>query len=577
MACDNTWPRKRLGRAATSVLLLLLLSSTALFILTYQKYWNLRPALLSNLTNGHTESTRDLGITLHPEDHSHRAPTTITRKWNITKGYRYPDGVRKLVYLINDEFPGPTIEARSGDTLEIVVSNRLGHEEGVAIHFHGLHMKGANEMDGVVGITQNAIPAEEEFKYRFELSSSQAGTFWYHSHSELQRSDGLYGGLVIHKPITEIDVESEIYNYDHEQLLLIGDWYHRSAVDVQASYLTFMSSGHEPVPDSLLINGLGAFDCSMAVPSRPVDCEFVQRPSLSLEDERTRLRIVNTGAMAGLNISLPHGHMDVVQIDGGNAIKPITASGIGILYPGERVDIIISSTTAANISIILDEELFTMQNPALTPSQAFQIISPARLSQTSPEGQTSATLFDLPTARSAQQQPMPATVNQTLLIYTHIEMLAHYDHVPMGYMNHTNWAPQTSALLSLPKGEWDEHQFMPEIVGNGEWVDIIVNNLDKDAGHPFHLHGYDFYVLTRHAFPRRAGYRTYNPFDLPSDAALTYPEPNLIDPPLKDTVHIPRRGYVILRIRADNPGLWFFHCHILWHAGTGMAMGFHVV
>lgn len=82
--------------------------------------------------------------------------------------------------------------------------------------------------------------------------------------------------------------------------------------------------------------------------------------------------------------------------------------------------------------------------------------------------------------------------------------------------------------------------------------------------------------MTRHAFPRRAGYRTYNPFDLPSDAATMYPEPNLIDPPLKDTVHIPRRGYVILRIKADNLGIWFFHCHVLWHAGTGMAMGFVV-
>lgn len=97
-----------------------------------------------------------------------------------------------------------------------------------------------------------------------------------------------------------------------------------------------------------------------------------------------------------------------------------------------------------------------------------------------------------------------------------------------------------------------------------------------NSSHDVLQHGYDFYVLTRHAFPRRAGYRTYNPFDLPSDAAVMYPEPNLIDPPSKDTVHIPRRGYVILRIRADNPGLWFFHCHVLWHAETGMAMGFAV-
>lgn len=51
----------------------------------------------------------------------------------------------------------------------------------------------------------------------------------------------------------------------------------------------------KPVPDSLIINGLGAFECSMAVPSRPVECKDVQRPSLKLREGRTRLRIVNVG------------------------------------------------------------------------------------------------------------------------------------------------------------------------------------------------------------------------------------------------------------------------------------------
>ncbi len=39
-----------------------------------------------------------------------------------------------------DQFPGPTIEARSGDILEITVLNFL--DEGVSLHWHGLHMRG---------------------------------------------------------------------------------------------------------------------------------------------------------------------------------------------------------------------------------------------------------------------------------------------------------------------------------------------------------------------------------------------------------------------------------------------------
>ena len=83
-----------------------------------------------------------------------------------------------LIDMFAGQFPGPTIEARSGDRLFVVISNQLEDGEGVSIHWHGLHMRGANAMDGVVGITQKAIPSGEEFTYEFEISSTQAGTFW---------------------------------------------------------------------------------------------------------------------------------------------------------------------------------------------------------------------------------------------------------------------------------------------------------------------------------------------------------------------------------------------------------------
>ena len=95
--------------------------------------------------------------------------------------------------------------------------------------------------------------------------------------------------------------------------------------------------------------------------------------------------------------------------------------------------------------------------------------------------------FDLSTALGPELlEPMPEVAGQTVLVYTHIEMLAHYDHVPMGYMNRTNWIPQVEPLIYLPRVHWDEHQFMPEVEATGEWVDIVVNNID-DKGHPFHL------------------------------------------------------------------------------------------
>jgi iron transport multicopper oxidase len=34
---------------------------------------------------------------------------------------------------------------------------------------------------------------------------------------------------------------------------------------------------------------------------------------------------------------------------------------------------------------------------------------------------------------------------------------------------------------------------------------------------------------------------------------------------------IPANGFVVIRFKADNPGVWFFHCHVDMHLVAGMA------
>jgi FtsP/CotA-like multicopper oxidase with cupredoxin domain len=65
----------------------------------------------------------------------------------------------------------------------------------------------------------------------------------------------------------------------------------------------------------------------------------------------------------------------------------------------------------------------------------------------------------------------------------------------------------------------------------------------------------------------------YNPFSL--ETALV--RLNLINPLRKVTIYISGNGYVVLRFKADNEGIWMFHCHILWHRAGGMAMAFQVL
>jgi hypothetical protein len=35
---------------------------------------------------------------------------------------------------------------------------------------------------------------------------------------------------------------------------------------------------------------------------------------------------------------------------------------------------------------------------------------------------------------------------------------------------------------------------------------------------------------------------------------------------------LPAGGYLALAFKPDNPGAWLMHCHIAWHASSGLAL-----
>ena len=85
-------------------------------------------------------------------------------------------------------------------------------------------------------------------------------------------------------------------------------------------------------------------------------------------------------------------------------------------------------------------------------------------------------------------------------------------------------------------------------------VEIIVNNNDPGK-HPFHLHGHAFQAVIRSE--EDAGFYAYNE----SFAKV---------PMRRDTFMVKSNGHIVLRFRADNPGVWLFHCHIEWHVDSGL-------
>jgi len=138
-------------------------------------------------------------------------------------------------------------------------------------------------------------------------------------------------------------------------------------------------------------------------------------------------------------------------------------------------------------------------------------------------------------------------------------------------------------------------------IANASIVDIIINNakpnyIPEGVTHPFHLHGHDFWVLGSSDFsvPSDPNKLTAWPEDLvlraercghaldagdncAYSATYDYAKLNFVNPPVRDTTLAPGGGWVYLRFYANNPGVWFFHCHIGGHMEQGMRVAFNVM
>ena len=142
------------------------------------------------------------------------------------------------------------------------------------------------------------------------------------------------------------------------------------------------------------------------------------------------------------------------------------------------------------------------------------------------------------------------------------------------YVNSTTWVPDTiptlnQAVAGLHANEanfttsgvssaYDASQLIID-VPTYKVIDILINSLDEGA-HPFHLHGHQFWIMASGAH----GDFNWN----------SYPTLNLTNPMRRDTMTVDAFGWALIRFKADNPGLWAFHCHISWHMEAGLLMQF---
>ena len=95
---------------------------------------------------------------------------------------------------VNGLIPGPTLIVHYDQTVIIDVKNSLV-SEGLSIHWHGMHQMNTPWMDGIAHISQCPINPGSTFRYMFKAKPT--GTMWYHSHVGVQRTEGMYGALIV--------------------------------------------------------------------------------------------------------------------------------------------------------------------------------------------------------------------------------------------------------------------------------------------------------------------------------------------------------------------------------------------
>lgn len=120
--------------------------------------------------------------------------------------------------------------------------------------------------------------------------------------------------------------------------------------------------------------------------------------------------------------------------------------------------------------------------------------------------------------------------------------------------------PSVNTMFSMGADAMNVDVYGPQsqafILKHLDMIEVVLNNLDGNA-HPFHLHGHVFQMVGR-----GEGVYTGN------TSSVTW----LLDnPPQRDTIRVDGEGFSIIRFRADNPGIWMFHCHIDWHLESGLA------
>lgn len=485
-------------------------------------------------------------------------------------------------WTYNGKFPGPEIRVKEGERLRVTLKNKLPGE--TTIHWHGIHQKGTNAMDGVPGLTQRPIPAGGEMVYDFTVH--QSGSHFYHSHSGLDIERGLYAPLIVEPKI-------ESLSYDREYLLVLDDWLDgspdlafeqlkqgispadglprdtsRTAPSSPGGGPTEMGAGRGPMrgghggrhggrhgggPGGMGKMGrkdgpMGPGGGSMGAMAGGGSCRNTDirystylingrtpeaAPEFAVKrGERVRFRTISTSGATVFRVAIA-GHKLTITHSDGYPVRHVTVDAFEI-SPGERYDFLI-----------------TADNPGVWPMAAVSSGEPERAARA---------ILRYTDARGTSPPPpgsLPEELNGRLLDLADLMSPEDLD-FPMV-------ADRPDRIIDLSFRQ-NRHSYKWGILGDGgahgpfgihagERVRVRMSGgmgMGMGIWHPMHLHGHSFRAINRR--------ETRNA-------------------PVKDTVLLRSmmHGRSEFEFLANNPGDWLFHCHHAYHLAAGMECVFKYV
>jgi FtsP/CotA-like multicopper oxidase with cupredoxin domain len=354
---------------------------------------------------------------------------------------------------VNGSFPGPEIRAPEGSILRVEVQNALA-DQPTTIHWHGLLVPSG--MDGVPEVANYPIGPGGVYVYEFPLR--QSGTYWYHSHWQLQEQVGLAGPLVI-------EARDEPLRVDHDAVVMLADWLHGSpyaALDKLKQGPPAMGGAAMPMAmdpgkpdlsdlayDSFLLNGRGT--------QEPWTLQ-------ARRGERIRLRIINAGASTYFRLRLDGLPLTITHADG-LAVHPVQVDHL-LIGMAETYDALVTLPRSGS---------YTLHAVAMDGSG--QAIGVLHTPDVKPSPNLALPAFN---GRNLEYRDLRAQAPTTLPAGP----VRAFDIALQGNMARYVWSLNGQTYPTAA----------PLPIRRGERVQLALRN-ETSMWHPMHLHGHFFRVL----------------------------------------------------------------------------------